>query len=406
MNRMKTKKLVVCGGGNSSHILIPFLNDSIFDVYVYTSRPEQWSDTINLEWQDANGRLLDTASGTIRKASSNPNELFPDADYVVFCMPVHKYRVALHDIAPFLNKSKDVFLCTLYSQGGWNWMVNEIKQQFGLHNIVTFAFGLIPWICRIHEYGHKGIVFGVSKIANFAAVYPGNYFEQVSKELIKPICNNKIVHERVEQSPNFLSLTLSADNQIIHTSRCLGLYKVYGKEWNTKEEVPWFYKDWDDLSANILKSVDAEYTQVRNRFKTEYPDKDFSYMRDYMELERFGYNSEINDIKASFTDFGTLDAIATPVAQNKNGKWEIDRTHRFFMDDIFYGICITKWMAEQFGIETPTIDEILGWAQNVRQEQIIDQNHHLILDSPDLCQGFKTGIPALYGFQCISDCID
>ena len=129
-------------------------------------------------------------------------------------------------------------------------------------------------------------------------------------------------------------------------------------------------------------------------------------MRDYMELERFGYNSEINDIKASFTDFGTLDAIATPVAKNKNRKWEIDRTHRFFMDDIFYGICITKWMAEQFGIETPTLDEILGWAQNVRQEQIIDQNHHLILDSPDLCQGFKTGIPALYGFQCISDCID
>ena len=103
---MKSKKLVVCGGGNSSHILIPFLKDSIFDVYVYTSRPNQWSNTIELEWQDAAGKLLDTACGTIVKASNDPKELFHDADYVVFCMPVHKYRVALHDIAPYLNKER------------------------------------------------------------------------------------------------------------------------------------------------------------------------------------------------------------------------------------------------------------------------------------------------------------
>ena len=403
---MKSKKLVVCGGGNSSHILIPFLNDSIFDVYVYTSRPNQWSNTIELEWQDAAGKLLDTAYGTIVKASNDPKELFSDADYVVFCMPVHKYRVALHDIAPYLCKIKDVVLCTLYSQGGWNWMVNEIKQKYDLNNIITFAFGLIPWICRIKEYGHKGVVYGVSKIANFAAVSPTCYFNQISKELIAPICNNKIVHERVEQSPNFLSLTFSADNQIIHTSRCLGLFKVYGKEWERKEDVPWFYKDWDDLSADILKAVDSEYTKIRNKIKEEFPENDYSYMRDYMELEQFGYNSEINDIKASFTDFGTLDAIATPVAQNENGKWEIDRTHRFLLDDIFYGNCIAKWFAEQFGIETPTIDEILNWAQNARGEQVIDSNKRLILESPDLCKEFKTGIPSVYGFKNIKDCLD
>lgn len=403
---MKKKKLVVCGGGNSSHILIPFLRDSIFDVYVYTSRPSQWSNTINLEWQDANGNLLDTSYGNIILASNNPSELFPDADYVVFCMPVHKYRVALHDIAPYLNKEKEVFLCTLYSQGGWNWMVDEIKKEQGLNNIVTFAFGLIPWICRIKEYGHIGVVYGVSKIANFAAVAPGYYFGQITKELIKPICENKIVHERVEQSPNFISLTLSADNQIIHTSRCLGLYKVYGKEWDKKEDVPWFYKDWDDLSADILKSIDAEYTLIRNEFKSNFKDKDFSYMRDYMELEQFGYNEGITDIKASFTDFGTLDAIATPVALNENGKWQIDRTHRFFLDDIFYGNCIAKWMAEQLNVETPTIDEVLRWAQLMRGEKIISDDNHLLLDSTDLTIPMKTGIPTVYGFKTIEDCVD
>ena len=403
---MKSKKLVVCGGGNSAHILIPFLKDSIFDVYVYTSRPSQWSNTISLEWQDADGNLLDTDSGNIKAASNKPEDIFPDADYVVFCMPVHKYRVALHEIAPYLHREKEVTLCVLYSQGGWNWMVDEIKQKYGLNNIVTFAFGLIPWICRIKEYGHSGVVYGVSKIANFAAAYPNRCFDQIAKELISPICNNRIVHERVEQSSNFISLTMSADNQIIHTSRCLGLYKVYGREWDKKEDVPWFYKDWDDLSANILKAVDSEYTLIRSAFKTKFPEKDFFYMRDYMELEQFGYNSEITDIKASFTDFGTLDAIGTPVVKNERGKWEIDRNHRFFLDDIYYGNCIAKWMAEQFGILTPTIDEVLNWAQMMRGEQIIDDEHCLILNSPDIQVPFKTGIPAVYGFATIDDCVD
>ena len=400
------KKLVVCGGGNSSHILIPFLKDSTFDVYVYTSRPENWSNTINLEWQDATGKVLDTYVGEIMKASNDPKELFPDADYVVFCMPVHKYRVCLHEIAPYLNKEKDVFVCTLYSQGGWNWMVDEIKREYGLINIVTFAFGLIPWICRIKEYGHTGVVYGVSKDANFACVQPLHYFDQVTEELIKPITQNRIVHERVEQSKHFISLTFSADNQIIHTSRCLGLYKVNGKEWNRKEDVPWFYKDWDDISADILRDLDAEYTLIRNKFKSTYPDKDFNYMRDYMELERFGYNCEITDIKASFSDFGTLDAIATPVVQNENGKWEIDKTHRFFLDDIFYGVCIAKWFAEKFDLETPTINEIIRWAQLMRGESIISDDNHLIVDSPDLAQPLKTGIPTVYGFKTIEDCVD
>ena len=396
----------MCGGGNSSHILIPFLKDSIFDVSVYTSRPAKWCSTIELEWQDASGKILDYFSGEIKKASSDPKELFPEADYVVFCMPVHKYRVCLYEIAPYLNHNKEVFLCTLYSQGGWNWMVNEIKDLYGLNNVITFAFGLIPWICRIKEYGHSGILYGVQKNANFACVQPVRYFDQVTKELINPICHNRIVNERVEQSQHFISLTFSADNQIIHTSRCLGLYKVYGKEWERKEDVPWFYKDWDDLSAEILEKLDAEYTCIRNKLKSTYPDKDFSYMRDYMDLERFGYNSEITDIKASFLDFGTLDAIATPVVQNERGRWEIDNTHRFFLDDIFYGVCIAKWFAEKLDLSTPTIDEILHWAQLMRGESIIGEDNQLLVVSPDIITGLKTGIPTVYGFKDIGDCVD
>ncbi len=39
-----------------------------------------------------------------------------------------------------------------------------------------------------------------------------------------------------------------------------------------------------------------------------------------MELKRFCYNNNITVNKAPFSDFSTLDANATPVVQNVQGK--------------------------------------------------------------------------------------
>ena len=63
-------------------------------------------------------------------------------------------------------------------------------------------------------------------------------------------------------------------------------------------------------------------------------------------------------------------------------------------------------MGEQLKIETPTINEILHWAQLIRGEKLIDDNNRLILDSPDLTKPLKCGIPSVYGFKTIEDCID
>lgn len=399
------KQLVVCGGGSSAHTLIPFLKDSIFEVSMYTSRPQQWANAIDLEWHDPSGKVLGRYSGNLKKASNDPKELFPDADYVVFCMPVHKYRVCLHEIAPYLNKEKTVFLGTMYGQGGWNWMVDEIKQQYGLVNIVSFAFGLIPWICRIIEYGHVGVTYGC-KAANYAACYPKQYFKQIDAELLEQICYKWFGKGKVEQADNFLSLTLSVDNQIIHTSRCLGLYKVHGRTWQHKKDVPWFYKDYDDVSANLLASLDDDYTKIRQAIIKMHPGKDYRYMLDYLALERFSYQSHNIDIKESFVTSQTLVSIGTPVVQNDEGLWEVDCNHRFFLDDVYYGNCIAKWIAEQLDIQTPTLDMILHWAQTIRKELIIDENDRLVLDSVDLDAPLKSGIPCYYGYKTIDDIVD
>jgi hypothetical protein len=399
------KQLVICGGGSSAHTLIPMLADSSFEVSIYTSRPDKWSKNIELEYHDPSGKVLERFSGPLKKASANPAELIPQADYIVFCMPVHQYRACLHQIAPFIDKEKKVFVGTMYGQAGFNWMVDEVKGMLELKHVVSFAFGLLPWICRIIEYGHKGVTYG-PKACNYAACYPNSEFQQLDNEFFNQICYRWFGKGKTEQSDNFLSLTLSVDNQIIHTSRCFGMNQVYGPTWKRKEDVPMFYRDYDNVSAKLLADLDADYSKIREKIKALYPAKNFKHMLDYLALERFSYQSHNTDVKESFVNSQTLVSIATPVVQNPQGLWEIDRNHRFFLDDIYYGNCIAKWMAEQLSIEVPTINAILRWAQSVRQEEIIDENNKLKLESPDLSAPLKSGIPCYYGYKTIDEIVD
>ena len=83
-----------------------------------------------------------------------------------------------------------------------------------------------------------------------------------------------------------------------------------------------------------------------------------------------------------FEGFASSGAIKAPTVKTKTGKWKIDTDHRFFLDDIHYGLCIAKWAAERLALVVPTIDEIIDWAQKLRHETLIEGGK-LKLDSED-----------------------
>ena len=123
-------------------------------------------------------------------------------------------------------------------------------------------------------------------------------------------------------------------------------------------------------------------------------------MLDYLGLERLSYQSENTDIRTSFTSSQTLGAIKPPTVQVEDGSWAIDTDHRFFTDDIFYGLAIAKWIADELELAVPTIDRIISWAQDLRGEKIIDGDR-LLTDSDLLRAGFNSGIPPVYGIETL-----
>jgi hypothetical protein len=404
MSQDRKRVVTIVGGGASAHVLIPFLSGAGHDVQMLTRQPQLWSNEVRLELQTIDEEVEEAFEGSLSRISDDPEQVIPQSDIVVLCMPVSSYRASLHRIAPHLPTGKEVSVGTIYGQAGFNWMVSEVVEKFDLASVTTFAVGLIPWICRVREYGSVGVTYGC-KAVNVAAVSPRDRFESLNEVFFDAICRQWLGKGRFELSDSFLSLTLSVDNQIIHPSRCFGLYQRYGGSWKTQDEIPYFYRDFDEESADLLRALDEDYSKVRGAIRSSTPDRDFPYMLDYLGLERLSYQSENTDIRESFKTSKTLGAIKPPVRQNAEGHWVIDTDHRFFTDDISYGVCIAKWMAQELDLDVPTIDAIIAWAQELRGEAYIEGGR-LLVESESLAGPLRSGIPPVYGMRTIEDVID
>ncbi|MBS9767579.1 MAG: NAD/NADP octopine/nopaline dehydrogenase family protein [Flavobacteriaceae bacterium] len=393
--------ITVVGGGNSTHSLIPLLTKENNQVNLFTRKPKKWQKEIIMEYTLPDGSVSRTLNGRLNDVSDNPADIIPQSDIILLAIPVFQYRNLLHQIAPHINKDKKVYIGTIYGQGGFNWMVEEIINKYELNNVIYFSSGLIPWITRTKEYGKVGINYGC-KENNVVAVNPKQEFSNLKARLLDDLCFNFFGTGEYLQADNFISLTLSVDNQIIHQTRLYGMFLTTKGEWNTYEEVPFFYRDYDDVSAEVLQDLDREYSLIRQSIIKKYPTQNFEYMLDYLELEHFSYGSTSPDIKTSFTESKTLGQIPTPVVE-KNGKWVFDATHRFFYDDIYYGIVIAKWFAEKLDIQTPTIDTIIKWSQEILGDTILDDDNRLVGKINE--KSFLYGTPDVYGYKDIDDVI-
>ncbi len=414
MNKMNTNSnnqnnnttVTVVGGGNSAHILIPFLSAAGNTVNLLTRRPDEWKMKVLCEITDMQNNITQTIEGNISKKSNDPADVIPDSDVIIFCMPVHSQREVLKRIGPYIsnnnNKSKtDVFVGTIYGQAGFNWMVHEMERENQLTNVCCFAIGLIPWICRTLVYGYKAANYG-GKQLNICAVTPKEKFQQLNDLILDDISYNHLGIGKFVQACSFLSLTLSVDNQIIHPSRCYGLWKKYNQgKWSSLEDVPYFYRDFDEISAENISKLDRDYSAVRQAVREYYPDRPFLYMLSYLDLERLTHKSDNTDIMLSFKNSKQLGLIKTPTVKDEEDEKHVLDIHcRFFTDDIPYGLLIAKWLGEELGVATPFIDEVIQWAQNLRGEHWLDENGKIDIKYC-LDHKMKTGIPPSYGISSI-----
>lgn len=133
-----------------------------------------------------------------------------------------------------------------------------------LNEVTYFGLFNIPWLCKIASYGESVRIIG-PKAHLSVATSSSNDTELFSILL-------GMYDIPVLKAPNFMSLTLTPSNQIIHPARVYAVFKNWdGGKVYQESEVPTFYEDFDDESAEVLSLLDAEIQAIKSAIITRSP---------------------------------------------------------------------------------------------------------------------------------------
>jgi hypothetical protein len=393
-------RICICGGGNGAHTAAGYLSSKPgVQVNVFTRRPQDWKPTITVTTKTSTWADRGTFRGRLNKVSDKPEEIAPGCNIFFICAPANAHPHLLKAIAPYVDKGP--WVGALYAQGGFDWAAkaafgtkfDELGVLFGLQNI--------PWICKITTYGEEARILGPKKTL-YVASYPLAKVKTVAKwmgTLFDIPCN---------PIPNFLNLTLTPSNQIIHPARYYGIFRDWdGKRVYTQEELDkrkgnTLYEDMDEFSAEELAVLDNELQQIKLALLQRYPQLDLSYVIPLGPRVVQQYGKDVSDpssLKQIFVSNLGYRGCATPLTKVAGG-FTPALGSRLFWEDIPYGLCILKNLAELLGnFPTPKIDFHIMWHQQFMGKKYLVNNQL----NPDAIS--ETGTPAKYGIRTLDELV-
>lgn len=212
-------------------------------------------------------------------------------------------------------------------------------------------------------------------------------------DVVAKLCEN-LFDIPTKTLPNFMCLTLTPSNQIIHPGRYYGIFKDWdGKKVYDPKEIPLLYEGMDDFSADQMQAISDELQSIKKAIEKKYPKIDLSSVKDLGQRIVEQYGVEVKDTSSLKQIFATNKGYAgckTPVKVVEGGVIP-NVEHRFFIEDIPFGLCILRDLADLLGIDVPHINKFIIWHQQfMGKDFLVDGklNEKLIPE---------TGAPRRYG---------
>lgn len=336
-------KICICGGGSLGHVIAGKIASMGENVSILTRCPEKWNSEIKID--DCLGK---TFTGKFSCVTDQAEKIIPDADIVLLCFPGFAIESVLKQIAPYLSANTyvgSVVCCTGFFFIAYKVFVNNKTQPL-------FGFQRAPYIARVAEYGSSAHLLGYKKELQIATV-------NVADNMFLQAYWQTHLDTPVRMLDHFLEASLTNSNPLLHPARLYGLFHAWNKDI-VYEEIPAFYKIWDDYSSELLISCDEEFHAVLSALPVKI--EQIPTLLDYYEsVDAESLTRKIQSITA-------FEGIFTPMKQMNNG-YIPDFSSRYFIEDIPFGLLIIKSIAEILNVTTPTIDKILLWGQEMIGKQ-------------------------------------
>ena len=325
------KTICICGGGALGLVVASVLSHTReVAVRVLTAHPQQWSKSI--ETIDSAGKIY---QGELERVSDRAEDVIPQSDIVLLCLPGFLIEKSLRQIAPFVTNQA---IGSIVSSTGFFFQAHRIFAS----SVSLFGFQRVPFIARVREYGHSADLLGYKQQLYMATENLPKDFEAMWAEWLQ----TPIAH-----LSNYLEASLSNSNPLLHPARLYGMWHDWKGE--TYKDQTLFYAQWDELSSAVYIAMDEEFQRLCCKVGVKIPS-----VLDYYE------STDAVSLTRKLRSIAAFQTIKAPMKQTEKG-FVPDFESRYFTEEFPYGLQIVKDLAQTHQIATPVIDRVLLWGNKL-----------------------------------------
>eukprot|EP00922_Rhytidocystis_sp_ex-Travisia-forbesii_P056848 GHVS01084104.1.p1 GENE.GHVS01084104.1~~GHVS01084104.1.p1 ORF type:complete len:476 (-),score=41.48 GHVS01084104.1:161-1588(-) len=398
-------KVCIVGAGNAAHVLSAWLPSRGYETYWFASFQDEAkrlnealsvNKTISVEFDTMQAKgaagehspltqaSVSTAphlqpSGLVKgapvKVSKEASDVVPQCDVILAPVPTFTYQDLLKQLKPYLRSGQ--YLGITPGQGGFDWMAVEVLGKELYDKLNVFTVLPMPLNCRIVEFGKLVHVTALKQ--NFRVAC------NISKDVCfdgEPSDPHKMCElvqslfdaENVDHIGHLIGGTLYPINAVLHPARN---FSVVGKDYVKGKTFlpanPLFYEDMDETSIRNIRTVSEELGKVGkvlNSRAISCGKKIDVNIPTVLEFLQFVYGKRYSTLEEMFVHNPAYKGYRCPMKQVEAG-WEPSITDRYYTEDIPLGLCLIKGVAEIVEVETPLVDTIILWAQNLMAKEYL-----------------------------------
>jgi len=345
--------LTICGGGNLGHVIAAFAAHRGYDVRLLTRHPERWSHNITIDTPE--GEVI---TGHISRISNRPEDVIPQSDIILLCLPGYAIADCLRSIAPLLSPplggSPDAQRASP-NGGRMEGAIGSVVSSTGFFfealellppTIPLFGFQRVPFIARVKEYGRSAHLLGYKPQLGIAVEHLQD--AEPLRQQIEHLFNTP-----VELLGSHYEVSLTNSNPLLHTSRLYSMWHDWheGVVYSTQNR---FYADWTDEASQLLIDMDREFFRLLAVLPVR-PGSIPTILDYYESHDAASLTQKLHSIQA-FRD------ILSPMKAVEGG-FIPDFQSRYFTEDFPYGLAIIRRLLQEHHIDAPHIEMVYQWGK-------------------------------------------
>jgi len=313
--------------------------------------------------------------GRLHKVSSDPAELIPQSDIVLWTGPVTTTKEIFENIRPHLDTRKTA-VGTIFAQG----LVHLLAQRTFGPEVRFFALRNIPWLCRTVKPGEESVIVGAKTSIGVMTMNISDAWVKAELEPLFVVQKTGKWEPVIEVLPDFCPIVFNPANQIIHPARYWALFRNWrGKPLTGKDEPSeWLYRGMDEVAGEVLVVLDEELQMLKDAYFEATGAEGCKHVIPLRDRLLDQYGDQIEDTSTLAKMVGTNKAYSlakTPFIRTQMGVMP-DPNHRVITDDIGWGLCALISIAERLedaGIRTPTVmmRMLVDWHQKLMGKEYL-----------------------------------